>query len=96
VMPLTMRPTGLSSPIDQHLMDYTVYSGEWPMCRIYEERGAREDQRWVWSVFGILANPPGMQPTAVRRHLMPQKQSSKPTGGNGSSGPSWPRSAPGK
>jgi hypothetical protein len=29
VMPLTMRPTGLSSPIDQHLMDYTIYSGEW-------------------------------------------------------------------
>jgi hypothetical protein len=59
VMPLTMRPTGLSSPIDQHLMDYTVYSGEWPMGRIYEERGAREDQCWVWSLFGILANPPG-------------------------------------
>jgi hypothetical protein len=58
-MPLTMRPTGLSSPIDQHLMDYTIYSGEWPMGRIYEERGALEDQRWVWSLFGILANPPG-------------------------------------
>jgi hypothetical protein len=34
-------------------MDYTVYSGEWPMGRIYEELGPREDQRWVWSVFGI-------------------------------------------
>ncbi len=30
------------------------------MGRIYEERGAREDQCWVWSLFGILANPPGM------------------------------------
>jgi hypothetical protein len=29
------------------------------MGRIYEERGAREDQCWVWSLFGILANPPG-------------------------------------
>src|SRR5258707_13686501 len=34
-MPLTMRPTGLSSPIDQHWMDYTVYSGEWPVGRIW-------------------------------------------------------------
>jgi hypothetical protein len=56
-----MRPTGLSSPIDQHLMDYTIYSGEWPMGRIHEERGRREDQRWVWSLFGILANPPGIR-----------------------------------
>jgi hypothetical protein len=31
------------------------------MGRIHEERGRREDQRWVWSLFGILANPPGMR-----------------------------------
>jgi hypothetical protein len=42
-------------------MDYTVYSGEWPIGRIYEERGSRADQRWFWSVFGILANPPDMR-----------------------------------
>jgi hypothetical protein len=24
------------------------------MGRIYEERGAREDQRWFWSLHGIL------------------------------------------
>jgi hypothetical protein len=59
-MPLTMRPTGLSSPIDRHLMDYTVYSGEWPVGRIYGERGSAQDQRWFWSLFGILANPPDM------------------------------------
>ena len=34
---------------------YTVYSDEWPMGRIYEERGAREEMRWYWSFFGILA-----------------------------------------
>jgi hypothetical protein len=55
-----MRPTGLSSPIDQHLMDYIVCSGEWPVGRIYEERGSAQDQRWFWSLFGILANPPDM------------------------------------
>jgi hypothetical protein len=60
--------------------------------------GAREDQRWVWSVFGILANPPGMETNGRAPTLgcMPQKQSSKPTGGNGSGGPSWPRFAPEK
>jgi hypothetical protein len=41
-------------------MDYTVYSGEWPVGRIYEERGSAQDQRWFWSLFGILANPPDM------------------------------------
>jgi hypothetical protein len=56
-----MRPTGLSSPIDQHFMDYTVYSGEWPMGRIYEERGSTAHQRWFWSLFGILANAPDMR-----------------------------------
>jgi hypothetical protein len=28
---------------------------------IDEERGSRADQRWVWSLFSILANPPGMR-----------------------------------
>jgi hypothetical protein len=41
-------------------MDYTIYSGEWPVGRIYEERGSAQDQRWFWSLFGILANPPDM------------------------------------
>jgi hypothetical protein len=59
-MPLMMRPTVLSSQIDQHLMDYTVYSGEWPVGRIYEERGSAQDQRWFWSLLGILANPTDM------------------------------------
>jgi hypothetical protein len=91
-MPLTMRPTGLSSPIDKHLMDYTGYSGEWPMGRIYQERGAREDLRWVCrcSVSSLIR--PKRRPTTVRQHLRPQKQSSKPIGGDGFSGRSWPRS----
>jgi hypothetical protein len=33
---------------------YTVCSGEWPVGRIYEERGSAQDQRWFWSLFGIL------------------------------------------
>jgi hypothetical protein len=38
-MPLKMRPTGLGSGIDKDRPDYTVYSGEWPIGRIYEMRG---------------------------------------------------------
>ena len=38
-MPLTMRPTKLSSPVDNDHQDFTVYCGEWAMGRIYEERG---------------------------------------------------------
>jgi hypothetical protein len=78
VMPLTMRPTGLSSPIDQHLMDYTIYSGEWPMGRIHEERERREDQRWVWSLFGILANPPGMRTDGRAPTLEAAKAGARP------------------
>ncbi len=56
-MPLKLRETGLASPIDKDRKDYTVYSGEWAMGRIYEEREAREDQRWFWSLYGILGKP---------------------------------------
>jgi hypothetical protein len=38
-MALTMRATGLASPIDQDRAEYTIYSGEWAVGRIYEERG---------------------------------------------------------
>ena len=62
VMPLTLRPTG-SSPVDQNRQDFTVYSGDWPMGRIYEQRGAPEHIRWFWSIFGILAGPPGVHTT---------------------------------
>jgi hypothetical protein len=41
-----------------------IYSGEWPMGLIYEERGGNADQRWFWSLFGILANPPTCEPMA--------------------------------
>ena len=36
-MPLTMRPTGLSSSVDKDRPDYKGYSGEWAMGRIYEQ-----------------------------------------------------------
>jgi ABC transporter substrate binding protein len=42
LMPLTMRPTKLSSPVDKDRQDFTVYCGEWAMGRIYEQRGKPE------------------------------------------------------
>jgi hypothetical protein len=28
-MGLTMRPTGLASPVDKDRQDFTIYSGDW-------------------------------------------------------------------
>jgi hypothetical protein len=48
-MPLTMRPTGLGAGIDKDRQDFTVYSGEWAVGRIYEVRGGPDHLRWFWS-----------------------------------------------
>jgi hypothetical protein len=57
-MPLTMRPTGRASPIGKDRQDFTVYCGDWPMGRIYEERGGPEDMRWFWTLYGVVGKPP--------------------------------------
>jgi hypothetical protein len=56
-MLLKLRPTGLASPIDKDRGDFIVFSGEWAMGRIYEERGSRQHLRWYWSLLGILGKP---------------------------------------
>jgi hypothetical protein len=38
-MALKLRPTGLGSGIDKDRPDYTVYTGEWEVRRIYQTRG---------------------------------------------------------
>ena len=48
-MPL-MRPTGLGSGIDKDRPDYTVFTGEWEVGRIYETRGGPDNLRWFWSM----------------------------------------------
>ena len=57
-MPLTSRPTGLLSPIDKDRAYFTVYCGDWPMGRIYEERGEPEHMRWFWTLYGVVVKPP--------------------------------------
>jgi hypothetical protein len=49
-MPVTMRPTGLGSGIDKDRPDYTVFTGEWEVGRIYETRGGPNNLRWFWSM----------------------------------------------
>jgi hypothetical protein len=49
-MPLTMRSTGLESPVDKDRQDFTIYSGDWVMGRTYEQRGAPNHMRWFWSL----------------------------------------------
>lgn len=43
-------PTGLSSPVDNDRQDFTIYSGDWAMSRIYEQRGGPDHMRWCWSL----------------------------------------------
>ena len=39
VMALKLRPTGLGAGIDKDRPDYTIYTGEWEIGRIYQSRG---------------------------------------------------------
>jgi hypothetical protein len=60
LMPLTMLPTGLQSPVDKDCADYTIFSGEWAMGRIYEQRGGPKALRWFWTVQGVFGRPADM------------------------------------
>ena len=57
LMPLTMRQTGLASPVDKERQDFTVYCGDWAMGRIYEQRGGPDSMRWFWSLYGVVGKP---------------------------------------
>jgi hypothetical protein len=43
-MPLKLRPSGLGSGIDKDRPDYTVFTGEWEIGRIYQTRGGPHSQ----------------------------------------------------
>jgi hypothetical protein len=57
-MPLTMRPTGLASPVYEHLQDWTVLNDGQAVGRIYEDGSASTppEMRWFWSVT-VYVNP---------------------------------------
>ena len=54
ILPLKLRPTGLGSGIDKDRPDYSVYSGEWEVGRIYETRGGPDSLR---SLFWVMPRP---------------------------------------
>ena len=33
---------------DKDRQDFTIYSGDWAMWRIYEQRGGPDSMRWFW------------------------------------------------
>jgi hypothetical protein len=49
-MPLTLRPTGLSSPVYKDQLDYTVIEDGREIGRMYEDRHGRPELRWFWSI----------------------------------------------
>jgi hypothetical protein len=57
LMPLTMRPTKLSSPVDKGRVDFTVYCGAWAVGRIYEHLEGPEHLRWFWALNGMFGRP---------------------------------------
>jgi hypothetical protein len=49
-MPLTLRPTGLSSPSYADQPDYIVCEDGKAIGRTYEDRQTLPEQRWFWSI----------------------------------------------
>ena len=86
-MPLKLRPTGLGSGIDKDRPDYTVYTGEWEVGRIYQTRGGPDSLRWFWS---LTANGPMTRADRVAT-LEETKAHSKRAGTPGRRGRSWKR-----
>ena len=60
-MGLTLRPAGLGTPADKDRSDYTFFSGEFAVGRIYEERGAPANLKWFWTITGIFGTPADMR-----------------------------------
>ena len=55
-MPLTLRPTGLSSPVYADQPDYIVCEDGKAVKRMYEDRHTPPDLRWFWSIT-VYINP---------------------------------------
>ena len=53
-MSLTLRPTGLSSPAYADWLDYTVYDDAKPVGRMYEDKMALPELRWLWSITAFV------------------------------------------
>jgi hypothetical protein len=59
-MSLTLRPTGLSSPVFADQLDYTVLADNRVIGRMYEDRYAHPRLRWFWSITVFVGSRPGI------------------------------------
>jgi hypothetical protein len=59
-MPLTLRPTGLSSPVHADQLDSTVLEDGREIGRMYEDRYSPPELRWFWSITVVVGGRPGM------------------------------------
>ena len=55
-MPLTLRPTGLSSSAYRDWLDYVIVEDGRDVGRIYEDRHSKPELRWFWSIT-VYVNP---------------------------------------
>ena len=51
-------PTVLGSGAYKDNLDYSVFSGEWLIGRIYEREGFPDEVRFFWSLHGVVLTPP--------------------------------------
>jgi|ERR1700722_5815560 hypothetical protein len=73
-MPLTLRPTGLSSPAYRDWADYIVRDDGRDVGRIYEDRHSRPELRWFWAI-SIYVNTASPQAGARRAWTRPRRNS---------------------
>ena len=73
--------------IDKDRADYTVYSGQWNIGRIYQTRGGPDSLRWSWS---LTVNGPMTRSGRVAT-LEEAKAQFQKTGTPGRRGRSWKR-----
>jgi len=71
-MPLQLHSTGRGSGISQDSQDshgYTVFSGDWAVGHISQDRGGPEHLRWFWTLDGVLGKPPEMRASGYASSL---------------------------
>ena len=61
-MPLTLRPTGLSSPAYRDWLDYVIVEDGRDVGRLYEDRHSKPELRWFWSIWS----------TSIRSSALPR------------------------
>jgi hypothetical protein len=72
-MSLTLRRTGLATPVDKDRRDYIVCSGEWAMAVSMKNAEALNICAGIGSCTAFSANHSTCAPMDARQHLRPAK-----------------------